>query len=98
MISLSPKAKEVYSKYIGPDGKLIIDDSVPENLRETFKYFNDNDINILELNVERNYTTLDEDLEPEMDDDDDMSEENEEIDILDEDDESDVEDELDDFF
>ncbi len=96
MISLSPKAKEVYSKYVGPDGKLIIDESVPENLREAFQYFNDNDINILELNVEKDYTTLDEDLEPEMDDEDDMSEE--EIDILDEDDESDVEDELEDFF
>jgi len=62
MIALSPEAKQAYAKYVGPDGKLIIDDTVPENLKETFQFFNDNNINILELNIERIYNdTFDED-------------------------------------
>jgi len=64
MIALSPEAKQAYAKYVGPDGKLIIDDTVPENLKETFQFFNDNNINILELNIERIYNdTFDEDQE-----------------------------------
>lgn len=53
MIELSTEAKQAYAKYVGPDGRLIIDESLPDNIKNAFKYFNDNDINILELNMER---------------------------------------------
>lgn len=52
MIKLSEEAKQKYAKYVGPDGKLIINDSLPDELKETFQYFNDNNINILELNID----------------------------------------------
>lgn len=51
MIKLSEEAKQAYSKYVGPDGRLIIDESLPEDMKETFKFFNDKGINILEMNI-----------------------------------------------
>lgn len=51
MISLSAEAKQKYAKYVGADGKLIIDESLPDELKEIFQYFNDRNINILELNI-----------------------------------------------
>lgn len=72
MIKLSDAAKEKYAKYVGPDGRLIIDETVPEKLRETFQYFNDNNINILQLNVD---DTIDETEEP------DASLDNDDLDI-----------------
>lgn len=52
MIKLSDEAKKAYAKYVGPDGKLVIDDSLPEDLKETFQFFNDEGINILEMNID----------------------------------------------
>ncbi len=63
MVSLSPKAKAKYAKYVGPDGKLIIDESLPENIKEAFQFFNDRNINILEMNIDPHIETLDEELE-----------------------------------
>ena len=52
MISLSEEAKRVYAKYVGPDGKVAIQDFFPEELKEAFQYFNDNNINILEMKID----------------------------------------------
>lgn len=60
MIKLSEEAKQHFSKYVGPDGKLIIDDSVPQELRETFQFFNDKGINILDMNINDDIEILDE--------------------------------------
>ena len=37
MIELSEKTKQECLKYMGPDGKFVIDESVPESLVETFQ-------------------------------------------------------------
>ena len=47
MIKLSDSAKKVYANFIDQDGKFIIDESLPEDLKETFRYFNENGINVL---------------------------------------------------
>lgn len=60
MIKLSDAAKQEYAKYVGADGKLRIDDTVPENLREIFQYFNDRGINILKMEIDDNVEVLDE--------------------------------------
>ena len=52
MIKLSDDAKKAYAKYVGPDGKLIIDDSLSDDMKETFQFFNDRGINILEMNID----------------------------------------------
>ena len=52
MIKLSDEAKKAYSKFVKPDGSLIIDPSLPENVKEAFEYFNKEGINILELNID----------------------------------------------
>lgn len=101
MISLSPRAKEAYAKYVGPDGKLRIDETVPENLRETFQFFNDNNINVLELNIEKIYNDAFDD-EPSAEDtlnnaDDEITEEDL-MDVSFEDDDEDVDTNLDDMF
>ena len=63
MIKLSDEAKNFYAKYVGPDGKLVIDDSLPNDLKETFQYFNDKGINILEMNVDDSSVNSDDDIE-----------------------------------
>lgn len=76
MLKLSEEAKKKYAKYVGPDGKLIIDDSLPEEVKESFQYFNDNNINILELNVDDNITSeYDEEEEELLDESDDYADE-----------------------
>ena len=52
MIKLSDDAKKAYAKYVGPDGKLIIDDSLSDDMKETFQFFNDRGIIILEMNID----------------------------------------------
>ena len=49
MIKIDERAKELLSKYVGPDGKLIIDESLPDDIKESFQYFNDENVNILEF-------------------------------------------------
>lgn len=57
---LSEAAKAKYSKYVGPDGKLIIDDSLSDNLKEAFQFFNDKGINIMEMNIDDAIPYIDE--------------------------------------
>ncbi len=52
MIKLSEEAKKAYAKYVDANGRLIIDDSLPEELKETFEFFNEKGINILEMNID----------------------------------------------
>jgi hypothetical protein len=52
MLQISQEAIDKYSKYLGPDGKFIIDESVPEELRETLKFFNESNIDIHNLSIE----------------------------------------------
>ena len=72
MIKLSDAAKQKYAKYVGPDGKLIIDDSLPDDIKEAFKYFNDRNINILELNVDDNIDNIEDEEEEDVNIDDDI--------------------------
>jgi len=54
MVRLSEEAKALYAKYVGPDGKLTIPDYLPEEVKESFQFFNDHNINILEMNLDVN--------------------------------------------
>lgn len=63
MLKLSEEAKRTYAKYVGPDGKLIIDDSLPDDIKETFQFFNDKGINILEMNINDEIAESDSDIE-----------------------------------
>ena len=47
---ISKEFFDLYSDFIGEDGKFIILDSLPEETKKAFKFFNDNNINIYELN------------------------------------------------
>lgn len=72
MIKLSEEAKKAYAKYVGPDGRLIIDDSLPTDLKETFQFFNEKGINILDMNIDDSSAeTLNDDVEVLDDDSDD---------------------------
>ncbi len=72
MIKLSEEAKKAYAKYVGPDGRLIIDDSLPADLKDTFQFFNEKGINILDMNIDDSSAeTLDNDVEVLDDDSDD---------------------------
>ena len=70
---------ERIKKYIGPDGKLIIDESLTEAEKQNFEYINSLDVDLLKvINKDRNKTKksfVDEDLdeEDESDDFDDIS-------------------------
>ena len=99
MIKLSEEAKKVYAKYVGPDGRLIIDPSLPDKVKEAFEFFNNEGINILELNIDDEINTeLDNDEsvdteEIEEDEDDDLEEFEEDTeDIEDDEEDSDEED------
>ncbi len=48
MIAMSDKSREILSKYVGPDGKFIIDDSLPDDIKESFKFFNEEGVNIMD--------------------------------------------------
>lgn len=52
MIKLDDKTKQLCKKYLGADGKFIINDSTPSDLVDLFQYFNDNDINVLTLELD----------------------------------------------
>lgn len=74
MLKLSDEAKAKYAKYVGTDGKLIIDDSLPEDLKETFRFFNEKNINVLEMNINDDIEVLDDepDISNDIDDDSDI--------------------------
>ena len=52
MIALNEETKAACAKYVGADGFLVIDESVPEELKEIFHYFNNEGIKILEMNID----------------------------------------------
>ena len=52
MIKFDEDIKTICAKYVGADGKLIIDDSLPENIKQSFEFFNSRNINIMELNID----------------------------------------------
>ncbi len=87
MIKLSDEAKKAYAKYVGPDGRLIIDPSLPDNVKEAFEYFNNEGINILEMEIPD--PVIEEEDEPEetdLSEEDDSLFEDEEIEFVDEED------------
>ena len=51
MLKLSDEAKAKYAKYLDANGKLIIDDTLPEDVKKAFNYFNSRNINIIHLNL-----------------------------------------------
>ncbi len=61
MIKLDDNTKKLCKKFLGADGKFIINDSTPADLIDLFQYFNDNDIDVLTL--ELNDVALSEDEE-----------------------------------
>ena len=66
MIKLDDKTKQLCKKYLGADGKFIINDSTPSDLIDLFQYFNDNDINVLTLELDD--VVVDDSEEDEVDD------------------------------
>ena len=98
MIKLSEEAKKAYAKYVGPDGRLIIDPSLPDKVKEAFEFFNKEGINILELNIDDEIETefeddesFDENESDEFDDEDDGLDEEFEEDEFSEEDSGDLE-------
>ena len=49
MIKIDEETKQALAKYVGPDGKLIIDDNLPDDIKEAFEFFNQEGINILDF-------------------------------------------------
>lgn len=47
MIKIDEETKQALAKYVGPDGRLIIDDNLPDDIKEAFEFFNQEGINIL---------------------------------------------------
>ncbi len=81
MLKLSDEAKAKYAKYLDANGKLIIDDTLPEDVKKAFNYFNSRNINIMQLNVNDDIIDLpeeevnDSDLDDDVDFDDGESDE-----------------------
>lgn len=69
MLKLSDEAKAKYAKYVDANGRLIIDDSLPEDVKKAFNYFNSRNINIMNLNVDDDIIDLPEEEISESDDD-----------------------------
>lgn len=49
MIKIDEETKQALAKYVGPDGRLIIDDNLPDDIKEAFEFFNQEGINILDF-------------------------------------------------
>lgn len=81
MIRLSDSAKKVYANFIDADGKFIIDESLPDDLKKTFSYFNDHGINVLTDSLEDHYP----DISDEKDDDEEMEDNDFDEDLFDDD-------------
>ena len=47
MIKIDEETKQALAKYVGPDGRLIIDENLPDDIKEAFEFFNQEGINIL---------------------------------------------------
>ena len=63
---------ERIKKYIGPDGKLIIDESLTEAEKQNFEYINSLDVDLLKV-TKKSFVDEDLDEEDESDDFDDIS-------------------------
>ncbi len=97
MLKLSEEAKAKYAKYVDANGRLIIDETLPEDVKNAFNYFNSKGINIMELNVdddaiidlpEEESEDLDEELDSDFDEteeefssDDSFEDSNEDVDL-----------------
>ena len=49
MIKIDEETKQALAKYVGPDGRLIIDENLPDDIKEAFAFFNQEGINILDF-------------------------------------------------
>ena len=49
MIKIDGETKQALAKYVGPDGRLIIDENLPDDIKEAFEFFNQEGINILDF-------------------------------------------------
>ena len=49
MIKIDEETKQALAKYVGPDGRLIIDENLPDDIKEAFEFFNQEGINILDF-------------------------------------------------
>ena len=49
MIKIDPATRERLAKYVGPDGRLIMDESLPDDVKGAFEYFNAAGVNVLDL-------------------------------------------------
>lgn len=63
MIKLSEEAKAKYAKYVDQNGRLIVDESLPEDVKKAFNYFNSKGINVMELSVDDDIIDLPEEEE-----------------------------------
>ncbi len=79
MIKLDENTKKLCKRFLGQDGKFIINETTPSDLVDLFQYFNDNNIDVLTL--ELNDVVLSEDEEDLIPDEED-SFDNEEDEIL----------------
>ena len=52
MIKIDDETRQAIAKYVGPDGRLIIDESLPEDIKEAFQFFNDEGVNILDFGTD----------------------------------------------
>ncbi len=62
MLKLSEEAKAKYAKYIDANGRLIVDESLPDDVKQAFNYFNSKGINIMELSVDDDIIDLPEEV------------------------------------
>ena len=59
---LYEEAKAKYAKYIDANGRLIVDESLPDDVKQAFNYFNSKGINIMELSVDDDIIDLPEEV------------------------------------
>lgn len=52
MIKLDDNTKQLCKKFLGSDGKFIINETTPSDLVDLFQYFNDNNIDVLTLELD----------------------------------------------
>ena len=76
MVTIDDEMKAKISNMMDSDGKLIITDDMPDDLKSAIQYLNDNNVNILDNSTDEEYEPDEEDLgtdefDDEMDSDDD---------------------------
>ena len=63
MVNLSEEKKNELLKYIDKDGRFIIDDSLPEELKNDFMFFNSRGDNAFELLFPEKYNNSDDEFD-----------------------------------